>query len=121
MVDVRVRAEGHTREDVPSSGRLLPRRGRDAPSRQVRRAAPRHRAALRRQPRQARAPKDLAGPEIIRHNHPRGGVRWIMAEEGLVAWRIGKRMRCSSCGGRIAETQPIIFAGEFGAPAPAIR
>ena len=44
-----------------------------------------------------------------------------MAEEGLVAWRIGKRMRCSSCGGRIAETQPIIFAGEFGAPAPAIR
>lgn len=48
-------------------------------------------------------------------------VRRIMAEEGLVARCIRKRMRYSSYGGEITEAPPNILAREFRAPAPNMR
>lgn len=44
-----------------------------------------------------------------------------MAEEGLVAQCVRKRMRCSSYGGEATEALPNILAREFRASAPNTR
>lgn len=110
-----------SREDGPFPEHLLPRRGHDALSRQVRRAAPRHRAALRQRPPQARVPRDPAGPEAVRRDrlgeggpqdHGRGGPgRAVRQEEDAM-----QLLRRRDNGGL-----PNILAREFRAPAPNTR